>query len=211
MATKSTRPSRRSARASNPAAVGFERLATLPFLCVNCYANIDDVKLFCTPLCNEEASWVRYARRCRIDGRDEQPHVVQALRIRMALILGGGYDRRSRRLSEEVREAVIESAAGKCAVCGRPGEEIDHIAGSSSLFSNLQLLCDACHNKKTVASFQKITKVTHPKEWAKRQGLLARARAPQPLQLCDANDWDEVQRRLMSHRRIVRDDQIRLF
>jgi hypothetical protein len=196
---------------SNSAPVGFERLASLPFLCVNCHADIDDLKLFCTPLCNDEASWVRYARRCRIDGRDEQPDLAQALRIRLAHILGGGYDRRSRRLSRTVREAVIERAAGKCALCGRPGEEIDHIAGSSGSLSTLQLLCDACHNNKTVASLQTITKDTCPEEWAKLQGLLARARASQPLQLCDARDWNAVQRQLMSHRRTVGDGRMRLF
>ena len=75
-------------------------------------------------------------------------------------------------------------------MCGEPGDEIDHINGSSSDAANLQLLCDTCHNKKTVANFKPIAKDSHPEEWAKAERLWFRASAQKPVLICDSDSWD---------------------
>ena len=188
-----------------------DELAAYPFHCANCSATFEDVKLFCSQLCADEAGWVRYARRCMAGGRDRDPRVQGAITIQLAHILGGGYDKRARQLPESLRRSIIQRDLGKCRACGRPGEEIDHISGSSSDPGNLQLLCDTCHNKKTVASFKRITKESHPEEWAKAQWLRKRAAAPEPLLLCDSANWDNLQKDLMRSRRDVATGQGTLF
>jgi hypothetical protein len=90
----------------------------------------------------------------------------------------------------------------KCRICGKPGDEIDHISGSSNDPANLQLLCDSCHNKKkTTASFILITKESHPEAWEKAQWLKRRTAAKRPLQLCDSEEWSTLQRDLLRKRR----------
>lgn len=207
----STAKPRKGNREDAYTAFMMDDLAAYPFHCANCSVIFEDVKLFCGPLCNEEASWVRYVRRCRADGRDRDPKVKEAITIKLAHILGGGYNKAARRVTSGVRQLVMESDGGRCQICDGPGEEIDHISGSSNDLANLQLLCDACHNKKTVASFRRITKESHPEEWAKAQWLRKRAAAAEPLLLCDSESWDSIQRELMSTRRDVATGQGSLF
>ncbi len=181
-----------------------DKLCARPFKCVNCASVIKEgtrARAYCSELCGQEADWVRYARRCHADGRDQQPDVRQALRIRLALVLGGGYPKLIRQLPEATRLAVYERDEGRCCGCGQPGTEIDHRSGNSSDMLNLQLLCDSCHNKKTVASFVKITKDSHPEAWKKRQALVDRAMARVPLRLCDADEWNTIHRELLRRRR----------
>jgi hypothetical protein len=63
-------------RQDSPIAL-MEELAKYPFPCPNCSVTFDDVKLFCSDLCAEEARHVRYARRCKAEGRDEDPLVKE--------------------------------------------------------------------------------------------------------------------------------------
>jgi len=176
-------------------------LTSPPFPCPNCDTGLNDASLFCSDLCKDEAKFVRYFRACLRDGRYDQLDVQEALRIRLALILGGGYPERARQLRPSVREAVIARDKGKCQKCGKPGSQIDHIRGSSSDLDNLQLLCPECHNEKTTAGFVKISAQTHPEEWAKREALLARVHARQAARLCDSSDWDKIWRVLLKSRR----------
>src|SRR5206468_173842 len=107
-------------------------LSSFPFVCANCSVVITEAKAYCSQGRTQEARWVRYVRRCRSDGRAERPDVVEAIRIRLAQILAGGYEKLARRLSASVRKAVFERDEAKCRRCGQPGSEIDHISGSSS-------------------------------------------------------------------------------
>ena len=48
------------------------------------------------------------------------------------------------------RRSVIRRAEGKCAVCGEPANEVDHILqGDDHSLENLQLLCSKHHVSKT--------------------------------------------------------------
>jgi 5-methylcytosine-specific restriction endonuclease McrA len=171
-----------------------------PSLCVNCDAAMpdDNQGLYCSALCREKAKFVRYARGCLRDGRAHRdPDVVYALRIRMAVILGGGYPPR-RSLPRAVRLAVIQRDQGRCRLCGAPGAEVDHIDGSSPDLTNLRLLCQACHRKVTEEGLVPAT-VEQAEE---ARALWARVRAVRPHRLCDDEQrWASVWQALLAERR----------
>src|SRR6185369_1303224 len=114
-----------------------------PFICLNCDQPIKStrqVKLFCSELCGEEAKFVRYFRRCSNDGRIDQVDVQEALEIRFAHIMAGGYPAQERRVSASLRAKVITRDKGLCRQCGAPGTTLDHIDGNANEMANLQLL-----------------------------------------------------------------------
>lgn len=183
-----------------PKAVSFDALAAAA-ICANCFQVGSAEKLFCAQRCIDEASWVRYVRARRAEGRDREPDIVEAIRVKLVRALAGGYSKARRRLSQTVRSAVLQRDQGRCRSCGGPGEDIDHISGDSSALSNLQLLCKSCHNKKTTARFVRMTPESHPQAWARAQALRLRVESLEPLQLCDSDSWPELQKKLISHRR----------
>ncbi len=178
-----------------------ESVSSFPFPCLNCDELIPRAVLFCSDCCQQEASYVRYSRACIADGRIEREDVQEALRIKLALILGGGYPISLRRVSDDIRSAVIERDQGQCRKCGGPANQIDHICGSENTLDNLQLLCLKCHNEKTTAGFTRITPETHPEEWKKAQSLRARVRTPKPTRLCDDSDWKNLWQVIQKARR----------
>jgi len=156
--------------------------------CANCARPINGgTKVFCCDLCSDVPNTIRYIRRTAEDGRIEDPKVQEAIEIKIALILGGGYPKTARRLSAKQRDDVMSTAQGKCAICGAPGNEIDHIKGSSSESVNLQLLCHECHLEKTHDAMG-------PAPEALVEGvyrpMVRRARNEVPNQPCDSTDWD---------------------
>lgn len=176
-----------------------EVLSSSPYPCPNCdKANPNSASIFCSELCNEEAQFVRYFRARRADGRAEQADIKNALEIKLAVILGGGYPAKARQIPISIRKLVIAQDNGRCRSCGGPGSDVDHIEGSSSSLDNLQYLCRDCHNEKTRSRFRKISPATHPEEWAKREMLLKRAHCPQPLRICDQSDWDKLWHRIQA-------------
>jgi hypothetical protein len=155
--------------------------------------------LFCSEFCQQIAEFVRYARGVvRDPERADDPEVKEAIRIKMALLIGGGYPEKARRLNEEQRSAIMERDGGKCKQCGAPANEIDHIAGSSSDPSNLQLLCDPCHNAKTKSAFVPASEAQ--KAWA-NELWQTRIWVNQPVRLCDDKErWGSEWRTLKKDR-----------
>jgi HNH endonuclease len=198
--TRRTPPNPSDQRESTTRFLTMEDLSELPFLCVNCFKPVDLPNAYCTQLCTDQAGWVRYTRPRYLDGRAGHEDIAQAIRIKLAHILGGGYNKKRRRVSRELRQAVIDREGGRCRICGSPGSELDHIHGGSSDLSNLQWLCDSCHNKKTVAMFVRISKESHPEEWALHQSLWKRVKAAEPIQLCDVDGWQSLQPELLRRR-----------
>jgi len=120
--------------------------------CANCDEELDieTLPLFCSELCTEVASFVRYARRVITDpARANDSDVLEKMQIRQAHIVGGGYPAKERRIPEALRTFIAKRDKGVCRECGKPANQIDHINGSSPDPENLQLLCDPCHTKKT--------------------------------------------------------------
>jgi hypothetical protein len=93
---------------------------------------------------------------------------------------------------------IIGRDQGKCRRCGEPGNEIDHIAGSSSDPSNLQLLCDSCHNDKTRAAM--VPASEEQQAWAKALWD-TRIFVSEPIRLCDDEiHWAKESRALKTQR-----------
>jgi 5-methylcytosine-specific restriction endonuclease McrA len=177
-------------------------------VCANCDIPLD-VRiegLFCSELCRQTADFVRYARVKVAANQLRDPEIAAAIQVRMAMILGGGYPRSSRRLSSETRAFVVERDSGRCVLCGAPGTEVDHINGSSGDLSNLQLLCTDCHRRKTESGFS----AAPPEKVAEADAIWrGRVLAMSPVRLCDDPDrWKGEWRGLKSQRRTYLLDEL---
>ena len=171
------------------------------FTCLNCDASLEGSSLYCSDLCIQMAELIRYARRCRRDGRDQRADVREAIEIKIGLVLGGGYDERARRLAAGIRDQVKTRDRGLCVLCGQIGTVLDHKAGSSPDLANLQLLCVACHNAKTKSWFRPLDASTDIDVFLRAAELQDRMEAPSPLRLCDSDRWGKVWQRIHAHRR----------
>lgn len=176
--------------------------------CVNCDGTPVTVAspLYCSQGCRQAAELVRYVRSATADGRIAQADVREAVQMRMAMVLAGGYPEAERRVSAALRRAVFERAGGKCEECGRDLDfdgssddpdavaTIQHKAGNSNDVENLAAFCRRCNNADAQAKFV-------PVQPGSPQALLAqelriRWTAPKPLRACDDHEtWGSVWRR----------------
>lgn len=172
---------------------------TSEFCCVNCDKRITTAQLYCSELCQEEAKTIRYIRAVNRDGRIARPEVSEAVDIKMAILLGGGYPESRRRLSADRRKAVFTRDMRQCQICGDGASEIDHIDGSLDAdlndMVNLQALCARCHRDKTKASFRPMT---DPAQRRRAQELSRRIDAPEPVRPSDDEQlwpktWQSIQ------------------
>lgn len=153
--------------------------------------------LYCSELCQEEAKLVRYWRAVIRDGRIRQPDVAEALKIRIGLVLGGGYPERERRISSALRAEIFQRDGSRCQICGGEATQIDHIGDDQRSKDNvndplnLQAVCDRCHRKKTLSRFR----LAVPEEKGKARWLELRAENPEPSRESDDEvNWQRVWR-----------------
>lgn len=173
-----------------------------PFTCVNCGRKNNDGRLYCNEVCQQEAEIIRYARRARLDGRINDPDVQEAIKIKIAIVLGGGYGEEARVLSQQQRAEVIARYDGLCAKCREAGNIVDHINGSSDSPENLQLLCAKCHNEKTLSHCEPIANSKEaPRVTAHAARIQKRIESEEPLKLCDLSEWSAVWRTIKARRR----------
>lgn len=172
--------------------------------CASCGAQHERRGPFCSEYCKAVAEFVRNSRKwTREPVRQADPQHLYALQVRLAMLnsghLGQGnvYDESGRRLSPAQKSAIRERDGGRCVQCGRPGDEIDHIDGSSDDPSNLQLLCRDCHHAKTGESIKTVTGAAEREALASFHGELGgRIDAPEPLRACDNEQvWSTAWRR----------------
>ena len=150
-------------------------------------------RVYCSNGCHDEAKLVRYARRRFAEYRGQLPADIRdAIGMKIAHVLAGGYDEQARRLTRQQRATVWERDRGRCVLCGQVGEEIDHINEPSGDLENLRLLCDTCHNQVTSSRFRTID--GDPAKEAKHRGLMLRVAAREPLRACDRDDWQTTYR-----------------
>ena len=202
-------PVKSSRQKKPPAAIDTraEPFVRFPFPCVNCDSPVPNARLFCSDLCRDEAKYVRYYRKVIDEGSVEDLEIREALLIKRAHILAGGYDWRLRQLPQELRRAVIDRDRGVCRRCGQPGAEIDHINGASLDPANLQLLCADCHRKKTMQQIRPVSREAHPEVFAKAAALDERVMSAEPLRLCDHSDWNRLWRSVEGARRRAAEEQ----
>lgn len=170
-------------------------------MCANCLRPIPDhiEGLFCSEFCKETAKDVRYFRRVFRDGRIDDPDVQEAVRTRVAFLAIGGYSMLERTLTPSTREAVKSRDNRTCRTCGKSGNEIDHIAGSSNDLSNLQVLCASCHRSKTMAN---MTEASPAFQKTMQEFFASRVEPELPALLADdEEEWATSWRRLKKARR----------
>ncbi|MFK0297146.1 HNH endonuclease [Streptomyces sp. NPDC090442] len=157
--------------------------------CANCDAQLpDDLShrpvLFCSTGCAQLAESIRYRRKLRSEGREDDTEAMYGFRMKFLQALAGGY--RNIRTTSEVRQAVIERAAGSCEMCGALGAQVDHIDGPPQQLGNLQLLCLDCHRAKAEAWLRPAS----AEERARIEHIFAtRIRPAEPTRLCDDSEW----------------------
>lgn len=162
-----------------------------PTTCSNCDAP-SGPKLYCSELCGQVAKTIRYARRRLRDGRFDDPLVKEAIGVRVAFVVAGGYPERERRLAARTRQAVTRRDGDRCRACNKPGTEVDHIAGNSSLLENLQLLCNRCHMVKTQASMKPVDP-EDTKTMGRLKDVRRRIVSDRPERFCDdEREWPNI-------------------
>lgn len=193
--------------------------------CANCNQLLDPGNrgLFCDAECRDAAKAVRWIRKHVAAGtfnlaqvryglvRDED--YAGALYNKLRFAVSGGY---RRTLSRAMRDEVIARDKGSCVACGRKGAEVDHIRADDSKLSNLQLLCDECHAKKTQLQSREGQRLQRrgesPRSWRAllrelvktnnrvRDLIIERVLPSRPTKLCDSEQWQHLERRLRSDR-----------
>ena len=150
-------------------------------------------RLYCSDKCRQMLKLVHYGRRVFRDGRIEDPLILEAIQMRIAHILGGGYHQTERRLPPETRKAVLARDHGVCKICGQPATDIDHIAGDSADINNLRALCRACNMAEAERGFRRAT----PKMAREFDQLIERILADDPLFERDyEHGWDARYRQM---------------
>lgn len=132
--------------------------------------------------------------------------------MRMAMVLGGGYPERERRVSGSVRATVFERAGGHCEECGRlldmdgsTGDPdavptIQHVSGSSNDPSNLKAFCRRCNLADAQSRFVRVEPGSPEAKLAEE--LAIRWSSPRPLRLCDDEvEWKTMWRELAQEAR----------
>lgn len=169
--------------------------------CANCLSElpIDIQGLYCSAWCQEIAAHVRYLRRVFRDGRVQDPDVQLAIQTKNAFLVVGGYRSLGRKLTPRIRSEIRLRDEGRCQECGKPGAEVDHIAGNSDDPSNLQLLCLDCHHAKTAQNMVPASDESK----ALIFGMMATRVAPDEPQLLadDEIGWNGMWRKLQSQRK----------
>lgn len=175
--------------------------------CLNCEDEMPPLvkpRLYCSLACEQEAELIRYVRRSAKDGRIDRDDVQIAIHTRLAHIMAGGYDKESRKLSRESREAVLQRSKGKCEACGKDGHDIDHIDGPSADLSNLQFLCKDCHNRKTQLRIVPVKPGMPQYDYVKSRTakFWKYVRARKPVRVChDDEKWNSLWRQFQSKRK----------
>jgi 5-methylcytosine-specific restriction endonuclease McrA len=179
--------------------------------CANCDSLALTVRtpLFCSQRCRQAAELVRYVRACRSDGRDQLPDVKEAIRTKMAMVLGGGYPERERQVPPEIWAEVFNRAGGRCESCGRSLDfdrsagdpdaipTIQHVFGTSNDVANLKSFCRRCNLDDAESRFVLLVPGSPQEEMAAE--LVTRWSSIEPLRLCDderrwESTWSELSR-----------------
>jgi len=172
-------------------------------VCVCC--DRPSARTYCSELCQQEATTVRYLRRVLADLRVNDLDVQAGIGIRLLMLAGGGYPEEARDLAPGLRAQILERDNHICQLCGGVATQIDHIHGSSPEPSNLQSLCGNCNRKKAWGAARVVTAESDPETFTRVQAqydrLAQRVAVAVPLRLCDDEElWKVAQYPIRSAR-----------
>ena len=180
-----------------------------PGLCCSCGSSKVTINspLYCSNVCKESASYVRYARSYRSDGRDQRPDIAEGIILRLAFVLQGIYPAREPVAPEQFRELVFKRAEGHCEKCGRPFDfdpltrnldsvpKVHHLDGGSNNDPNLKAWCGKCKRDDAQSRFLPTEEGSSQNPYARELEL--RVLSEVPLRLCDdEKEWKLIWRRL---------------
>lgn len=169
-------------------------------LCPNCMNAHRRANIFCGDQCTQEAQAVRHIRKCVADGRIAKPDCQEGIGQKLIQIISGGYPS-ERQLTSKLRNQVLERDKRICQICRMSGNEIDHIEGSSNDPTNLRVLCASCNRRRVLQAMRPTT----TDDAIYMQGIFSRLAlriaAPEPVRLCDRDDWERTWGFVKSERR----------
>ena len=172
--------------------------------CMNCGAQAQPrYFIYCGELCHQTCKHVRYIRRCISDGRIWRRDIQSAIGTRLLTLNDDGYPAAERYLSKAVRQQVFARDNNRCACCGKPADEIDHIDGSSNELGNLRAICGACNRAKAFADARLATPEEAKAIEAMWSDIAKRIASPTPLKFCDCGTWEQMWRKLGSVRKVA--------
>lgn len=177
----------------------------VPGRCVNCDSSDVSMRrpLYCSEGCSQTAELVRYVRARRREGTASRPDIREAIQMRTAQVLSGGYPEAERRVPRQVRALVFERAGDRCESCGvvldfqdpngPAGATIQHVSGNSSDPTNLKAYCRRCNTVDAQSKFVPVTAGSC--QAALLSELQARWDAPHPARVCDDDqNWKTMWR-----------------
>lgn len=182
------------------------------FLCYGCQYPAVGGKLYCDePLCPELGGLVRYIRKGLAGDRETEADFIDGVGQKLLSALQGGYDP-DRLLSSEARAAILERDSHTCVLCSKPGNHVDHIAGSSNSPSNLRTLCADCNTLRAFTPMVEFAEEPSDEDkqfqmqvWAE---VVSRVASPLPLLALDRPDWQKVSPKILSFRRAAHREQL---
>ncbi len=179
-------------------------------LCANCDVALTPDhsrgKLFCGVACREIAQSVREARQLVASGRVPRNGGFRLLLCypRLQYAVGGqGYATPEHTIPPSARKLVIERHGGRCATCGKPGQEIHHEGWNDYVDPlHLILLCRDCHKRYSSGTRPHMTAEELDRQNAEIDRLWKGRVAPvKPRRLCDSDRWRYIEATLRAERR----------
>ena len=184
--------------------------------CANCAGAKVTIRspLYCSVVCKESASFVRYARSYHADGSDQRPEVAEGILVRLAFVLQGIDPAREPEVPELFRMIVLREAQGHCEKCGEPFDfdpltahfdrmpKVHHLDGGSNDTSNLRAWCAGCKRGDAELRFRPVEEGSSQNPYSRE--LEERVLSEVPMLLCDDEmQWKLIWRQLSKEARVT--------
>lgn len=181
--------------------IGLDRLID-ELRCPNCLKRHSRTKIYCCDQCEDEAQVVRLVRNAIADGRIENAESQVGIGQKLLQIIQGGYPT-ERILRPALRRQIFDRDGRVCRICGKPGDQIDHISGSSNDPTNLRVVCGPCNRLRVTHSMVPMSIESADFVGSILDRLAVRIAAPEPLQTSDRPEWTRTWIAVRTGRRAI--------
>jgi hypothetical protein len=172
--------------------------------CVNCDEEVEEPRAYCSDFCLEFAGIVRSVRKATAENRLASDDYREGLGQKLLALFQGGYPARERYLTPAQRTAIFERDHWTCQICGKPADQIDHVASDSSEPLNLRAVCGHCNRERVLRGRQ--ASADEQAEFQDRASqicaeLALRIAATNVQRVCDDYEgWRALERQIRSQR-----------